>query len=499
MSTLTATAAKAGLKAKFSDRYQNLSLRRRLLMQTLSVFAVVCIAIGFIIEIALTQFLTAQLDSTLTSSAQLSKDNTQSIVSTTTTRPTPTFGQPQGTLVLAVKDGKVLYATMLEGGTNVPLASDVSSGQFDSANNITVTTKIVTLSFGKYGTYRALAVDGPNGTISVVSLSMGSVTDMTWRLGLIIAGVTIIGMVVATAIGALLIGRTLQPLRRVSQVAKQVAATPIDRGEVNLAIRVPAKDAVPTTEIGQVASALNLMLNHVDNALAIRQDSETKVRRFVADASHELRTPLASIRGYAELIRRVGMDMTPEGNFAVSRIESETTRLTELVEELLLLARLDENAPVIHEPVDLTMLMADAVADAHVASRDHQWRMDFPDAPVMVSGDKAQLHQVLVNLLSNARKHTPAGTNVLTQLTIMPGDKVKLSVIDDGQGIPAAQLPEVFERFTRGDAARVRTAGSTGLGLAIVTAVVQSHNGTVSVASRPGQTTFSVILPTIDA
>jgi two-component system, OmpR family, sensor kinase len=263
---------------------------------------------------------------------------------------------------------------------------------------------------------------------------------------------------------------------------------------VALSVRVPEKDTDPRTEVGQVGAALNRMLGHVAGALAARHASEMRVRHFLADASHELRTPLAAIQGYAELTRRVSEEVPPDVAHAMRRVESETGRMTTLVEDMLLLARLDSGRPLDAEPVDLSRLVIDAVSDAHVAAPGHHWRLDLPEESVTVTGDPARLHQVLANLLANARTHTPAGTTVTTRLAVA-GNQVTLTVEDDGPGIPPALLPEVFDRFARGDTSRSRAAGSTGLGLAIVAAVVEAHHGRVGVTSQPRHTVFTVHLP----
>ncbi len=177
----------------------------------------------------------------------------------------------------------------------------------------------------------------------------------------------------------------MQPLDRLAATATRVSELPLDRGEVALSERVPEADTDPNTEVGKVGSALNRMLQHVANALTARQASENRVRQFVADASHELRTPLAAIRGYAELTRRSGEQVPPDVAFAMSRVESESRRMTTLVEDLLLLARLDSGRPVVQEWVDLCRLVADAVADAHVAGPDHKWLMDVPGEPIGVA------------------------------------------------------------------------------------------------------------------
>jgi two-component system OmpR family sensor kinase len=179
---------------------------------------------------------------------------------------------------------------------------------------------------------------------------------------------------------------------------------------------------------------------------------------------------------------------------AMSRVASETARITHLVEDLLLLARLDSGRPLEREQVDLSLLAVDAVSDAHVAGPDHQWELDLPEEPVLITGDAARLHQVLSNLLANARVHTNAGTVVTTRLSTLPTHSV-LQVIDNGPGIPEALQSEVFERFARGDTSRSRKGGSTGLGLAIASAVVKAHNGIITVRSSPGHTEFTVRLP----
>jgi len=296
--------------------------------------------------------------------------------------------------------------------------------------------------------------------------------------------------------------RNLAPLQRVAHTATRVSRLKLDSGDVALAERVPEADTDPRTEVGQVGLALNKMLDNVDSALQARHESETRVRQFVADASHELRTPLASIRGYAELSRREPEPEPPGVTHALGRVESEALRMSALVDDLLLLARLDAGRPLERQPVDLTMLAVDAVSDARAAAPDRQWRLDLPEEPVELTGDAHRLHQVVANLLANARTHTPAGTTVTTTVRQESGG-VRIAVHDDGPGVPPALQPNVFERFTRGDDSRYRGQvngngtgnGSTGLGLSIVAAVTQAHGGRVELVSRPGDTTFAVTLP----
>ncbi|MCE1177999.1 MAG: HAMP domain-containing histidine kinase [Micrococcales bacterium] len=352
---------------------------------------------------------------------------------------------------------------------------------------------------GDLGTYRLVAVNVVNRStgkaetaVSGLSLAPQQHTLENLRT-LLLMGIGL-GTLGIGAGGTYLVRRSLQPLERVAGTARRVSRLELGSGQVQMTERVDARDTDPRTEVGQVGLALNSMLDNVDSALTARQQSEEKLRRFVADASHELRTPLASIRGYAELSRRE-KDPVPEGvTHALSRIESEGMRMSGLVEDLLLLARLDAGRPLERRPVDLTMLAITALGDAHAASPHHHWELDLPDEPVEVPGDQARLTQVMVNLLANARTHTPEGTTVVLGLR-REGDFARIFVHDNGPGVSEELQRTVFERFSRGDTARTRTGGSTGLGLSIVDSVATAHGGRVELESRPGDTTFSVLVP----
>ncbi len=296
-----------------------------------------------------------------------------------------------------------------------------------------------------------------------------------------------------------LVVRSLRPLNRVAATAQQVSQLRLDRGEVALAVRVPPADANPASEVGRVGQALNHMLNNVEEALAARQASETKVRQFVADASHELRNPLAAIRGYAELTRRDREQLPTDTAYAMSRVESEAERMSHLVEDMLLLARLDSGPDLDLKPCDLSEVVINAVSDARAAGPDHAWQLTLPHYPVIAYADRHRLQQVMANLLANARTHTPPRTRVHTEVSVS-GAHAVVTVTDNGPGIPPEMSNRVFERFARGDASRMRTpnagtSGSTGLGLAIVAAVVDAHHGSVAVSSQPGHTQFTVRLP----
>jgi two-component system OmpR family sensor kinase len=362
-------------------------------------------------------------------------------------------------------------------------------------------------------------VTGPNNTAVVTGLPLTTVNEQIEHVENTEHVLFAVALGLAVILGAALVQFSLRPLRRVAATATRVTELPLDSGEVTLPAGVPDTD--PRTEVGQVGAAFNRMLFHVERALSRRAASEARLRRFAADASHELRTPLSAIRGYAELGLRHRGPVPEDVTHALTRVQSESARMSVLVDDLLLLARLDAGRPLEREPVDLSRLAIDVTSDARVARRDHHWRLDLPSDPVLVRGDEHRLHQVLANLMSNAGKHTPPGSTVSVALHVQAAPlvdspvapdgglvergvrpaapRVELSVTDDGPGIPAELLPELFERFTRADTSRSRdldAAGkSTGLGLAIVDAVVAAHGGNITVTSRLGRTRFAICLP----
>ena len=371
---------------------------------------------------------------------------------------------------------------------------DLTAAELIKLAGVTPNGQRTDVDLGDRGEYRVVAAPLDNGTITITALPLRDLQNTLLQIALVIGAAVLLALGIAGWAGVVIIRRTLKPLDRVAATATRVSELELDRGEVDLAQRVPEEDTDPRTEVGQVGAALNKMLDHVGSALEARHASEMQVRQFVADASHELRTPLAAIRGYAELSRRSRQPVPEEIGHVLRRVESEAERMTTLVEDLLLLARLDAGRPLAHDPVDLTMLVVDAVSDAHAAGPRHDWQLDVPDEPVTIVGDSARLHQVLANLLANARTHTPEGTTVTVGVSATDREAL-IRVTDAGPGIPADLLPHVFERFARGDSSRSRAAGSTGLGLSIVHAVVTAHGGTVGVDSRPGRTEFTVRLP----
>jgi two-component system OmpR family sensor kinase len=374
------------------------------------------------------------------------------------------------------------------------------------------------------GDFRLTALRDPGGDVLFTGIPLAGMESTLGRVEL--GELAVFGAVVllAGAGGIGMVRFSLRPLRRVAATATLVSQMPLETGEVAMPNGVPGAD--PRTEVGQVGAAFSRMLGHVESALARRAASEARLRRFAADASHELRTPLSAIRGYAELALRQRGSLPGDVAHALRRVESESARMSVLVDELLLLARLDAGRPLDREPVDLSRLAIDAASDARAARPSHRWLLDLPSEPVMVLGDGHRLHQVLANLLSNAGRHTPPGTTVTVALaakdwreaavaqdgagprhrggtaagTAAGGEEARagsaeLSVTDDGPGIPADLLPDLFERFVRAGTSRSHAAGGSGLGLAIVDAVVAAHQGSVSVTSRPGRTCFTITLP----
>ena len=295
-----------------------------------------------------------------------------------------------------------------------------------------------------------------------------------------------LGVLLAIAAGGFwLIRQSLRPLDRMGDTAAAIAAGDLSR-------RV--QDASPGTEVGRLGAALNAMLEQIEAAFAERTRSEQRLRQFLADASHELRTPLTSIRGYAEMLRR-GAERSPEDAIvARRRIEQESVRMSGLVEDLLLLARLDQGRPLEMGPVRLDVIAADACADIAVGANGRRVQLDSP-LPVTVTGDESRLRQVVGNLVRNAVVHTPAGTPIEVSVGAANGAAL-FTVADHGPGLDAEKAARVFEPFYRADAGRSRDSGGVGLGLSIVKAVVTAHNGTVRVApTRGGGATFTVELP----
>lgn len=346
--------------------------------------------------------------------------------------------------------------------------------------------KIVTLpSVDGTMSYRVLTQMGPKGSIFITAASMRSVdvaVDMLVRT-LLIAG--LIALAVASLISWAVIRHGLRPVDRMVETAAAIADGDLSR-------RVP--DANPGTELGKLGAALNEMLGQIEAGIREREATEARLRRFVADAAHELRTPLTSLRGYAELYRQGALPTTDAVGNAMGRIESEGARMARLVDDLLLLARTDQGRALEKEPVDLVRLAREAAGDFAAADPQRALQRDLEGSAV-VEGDPIRLRQVIDNLLTNVRVHTPAGTPARVSVQ-RNGSWAEVVVADEGPGIPAEDQPRIFERFWRGDPSRGRSSGGSGLGLSIVESLVRAHGGVVAVQSSPGGgTAFTLRLP----
>ena len=471
------------------------TLRTRLIASFLGLLILLCAGIGFFTEVALSRSLTSQLDKQLVAAGGRSAgDAGHQRFGPDSPRGEPSRfllppGNPIGSIGALIEGGTVTDSALQDASNARP---PLSAAVRQRLLSLPVDDQPRSVQLPGLGDYRILARTMPDGDVLVSGFSLEEVSGTLADLTLTITALALLGLIIAGLVGAMIVRLALRPLERVTATASRVAELPLDEGEVALAERVPNPN--PHTEVGQVGVALNRMLENVSEALNARHRSETRVRQFVADASHELRTPLASIRGYAELTRRSRDAAPPDIAHAMSRVESEAGRMTALVDDLLLLARLDAGRPLDSTEVDLTRLAVDATSDAHAAGPQHRWQLDLPDEPVLVLGDAPRLHQVVTNLLANARTHTPPGTTVRISLR-REANCAMLTVHDDGPGISTELMPDIFERFSRGEQSRSRTAGSTGLGLAIVAAVVAAHHGRILVESRPGDTTFTVELP----
>ena len=452
------------------------SLTSRLVLTAVALVALVSVLVGAATTLVMRDALSGRLDDEVVSALDRATSGPPNA-------PIDPRNQAPGTLIAVLDGSRGDEAIVLgEGrGERDEVDPDALRGLADDDARGVSQVRLPEL-----GTYRVAATTIGDATV-VVGLPTKDVEDAVGQLLLAELLLSLLAVAAAGGVATLLVRRQLRPLREVAGTAHAVAATPLTEGEVGETARVPAHLTDERTEVGQVGAALNTLLAHVETSLDARHRSEQQVRQFVADASHELRTPLATISGYAELARRRPDDAGTAAT-ALAKVEEESARMTGLVEDLLLLARLDAGRPLASEPVDLTRLLLEAVSDARVIAPDHQWRLELPDEAVLVTGDEQRLHQVVTNLLANARKHTPAGTTVTVRAR--PDG---FEVHDDGPGFPPGLVDSAFERFTRGDDARNRTGGA-GLGLALVSAIVAAHGGSVVLRSGPGDTTVGVRL-----
>ena len=578
------------MPARFDPAVRRRSLRARLVAGVLGLVLITSALVGAFSTLALRHTLMERLDEKLVAASDRAAARRHEAAGKSTgddscradrsddpggadkpDRPVPAGldapGQSTGTLTI-ISSGAAGSPTVAAGYIDSGgLYQSLSEAETRALLSLEPTGEPVTVTISSLGDYRVVASrDSKSGDLVVTGLSMAGDNALVRTQLLIEIMIALLGATAAALAGRAMVRSSLAPLERVAATAERVASQPLASGEVRIRERVADADLDSSQEVGQVGAALNTLLGHVEEALSARQRSETQVRQFVADASHELRTPLASIRGYTELIARegAGAALPEEATHALERVHSESVRMTGLVEDLLLLARLDAGRELRRGEVDLLGVLLDTVADARAAGPDHVWELDLsalgsPDGeggaegadgagggdggdsaggePPLVVGDEARLRQVLVNLLANARVHTPPGTRVTTRLSRGPGaagggagaadpgatpgvDPAAggapaapseaagawvITIGDDGPGIDPAVRDRIFERFARADASRERRTGSTGLGMSIALAIVTAHRGALTVDSvRAGDdparpqahgTTFTGTLP----
>ena len=470
-------------------RHRFASLTSRLVLTTVMLALVVSVLIGTITALAMRSYLTDQLDHQVS----------EALDRATRGGPGggPGAGNEIGTITAAYPTSGTASAGRLVEGTDSPVDFEtLPDDAVDDLSDVRDDDHAHDVQVADLGGYRAMARDLTDGTL-VVAMPTADVDDAIAQLIWWEVLLAMVAVAVAGGTATVVVRRQLRPLREVAATAHAVAELPLESGEIDIEARVPGHLTDERTEVGRVGSALNTLLAHVESSLAERHRSEQQVRQFVADASHELRSPLATIAGYTELARRRPADAEIVGT-ALDKVEEESGRMTSLVEDLLLLARLDSGRPLEREPVDLTRLCLEAVSDAQVIDPTHRWRVDVPDdlvdAPSEVAGDELRLHQVLTNLLTNARKYTPEGSTITVHVR-RDGFRVQ----DDGPGFPPELVEHAFERFVRGDSARTRGSevgvGGVGLGLSLVEAIVTAHGGQVALRSEPGETVVDVSLP----
>jgi two-component system OmpR family sensor kinase len=467
-----------------------LSLRGRLLIGVISLVVVGLLVSDVVMYLLLQSSLTGRIDSQLT--ARSTVDTAVAVIQSSCRPPSPgsAGGFPTGTLTEELApDGSVVIACRVGGfgSASESTASPDVPKSLQGAGSDHPVNPLTVEGTGDVDQYRMTywTEDSFNGQFVVFAIPYDSVTS---TLGQVLRLEAFIGIAVVAAIGILawlIIQLSLSPLQKMGVVARDIAAGDLTR-------RV--EPATLRTEIGRLGLALNGMLTQIEAAFEQRKASENRLRRFIADASHELRTPLTSIRGYSEMLRRGASESPSDSELARRRIEEESVRMSTLVDDMLLIARLDQGRPLETKPVDLQAIARDAAADARAVAPLREIKLEAPIS-VVVTGDDTRLRQVLGNLVRNALVHTPQTTPI--EIGVSTDDGVaRLSVADHGPGLQPDEMGRIFEPFFRADPSRSRDSGGAGLGLSIVNAVVIAHGGTVKVRETSGGgATFEVELP----
>jgi two-component system OmpR family sensor kinase len=461
-----------------------MTLRARLLTTVLGLVAVALIVSDIVSTTALHNYLMNQLDRDLLESraaAAQRVENDDPI--------TPSDRQLLNDFFVEVRKPDGTIDTRIE--PNVRASDDDTVPELDQAvisKNVGKGPFTVNAVGGHDFRYRVVALRTGQGDIIITAVSLHNLDNTMDRL---MWTEIIVTVTVLFALGAAAWWIVRAELRQLDEMARTAGA--IAGGD--LSQRISA--ANPNTEIGRLGEALNTMLSQIEASFAEREASEDRLRRFAADASHELRTPLTAIRGYAELYRQGAIRDEDHLTRILHRIESEAARMGMMVDDLLLLARMDQNRPMESERVDLVGVLNDVTHDAQAVDENRAVGLTAPEGPLYVKGDAGRLHQVFANLVGNAMTHTPEGTSVHITLRAEQ-DRLAVDIKDNGQGLDERAAQRVFERFYRVDEGRSRDQGGTGLGLAIVKSIVESHGGKVTVSSTRGEgATFTVELPRV--
>ena len=462
------------------------SLRNRLLVSVLIVSAIGIAASDFGAIQSLRHFLVGQLDTQLTTIShntqmQLDRAGIESQQQATDDMQfmpiRPLRGVPTTTTVTLLDQNGAVIGHI--GGDLMGSSTGAEFKGFTLEKVLATQGKPFNLNSENDLHYRVIATSLPSGQGSVlVASSLENVSKTLKELGFLFLLISLLVLALVGLLARAFIRISLKPLSEVEATAAAIA-------QGDLSARLP--EAKPTTEVGKLTTSLNRMLERIEESFAVRVESESKLRRFVADASHELRTPLTAIRGFAELHRQGAVSGEEKTKELVQRIEKESIRMGSLVEDLLLLARMDQTPELAKEPVDLDNLIHEVVASARAAGPDHPITVDLPEGDNFVLGDSTRIHQAVANLLANARTHTPSGTPITVSIKQLESETT-ITVADKGPGLSHADQEKIFERFYRADTSRARTKGEgSGLGLSIVDAVMKSHGGSVSVLSELGQ------------
>jgi two-component system OmpR family sensor kinase len=467
------------------DAWRRLRLGTRLALGLGALALVVFAVVGTVLATTMHGYLAARLDEQLTSSQLDQRTKLRNY-----------GGAPRSpyawySAVFQVDDG---VASPLDGGV---LPADVAP-LADVARSAIDTEVLRTVHLRDEGAFRVRACPIRTGEVLVSAAPQGELDSTVRRLILVLVAAFTLALAVLVIVGRMVLRKGLRPLSDMAATAHDITSHDLT-GSADLPVRVSGSGG--GVEVEELRTALNRMLDHIDASLAVRTAANERLRRFVADASHELRTPLTSIRGYADLFSYAAANEPAERDAHLAKIREETARMSALVDDLLLLARLDSadvDAPLRIERTDLARLATTAAETFRVAHPRHPLDVDIDSRPLWLPADPTRLRQVLDNLLANVAAHTPEGT--AARMSVRTSDGwAEVAVTDAGPGIRTEHRARIFDRFYRVDDSRSRGYGGSGLGLAVAQILVQTHGGTLSVDTEPGRTTFTVRLPGVEA